>query len=73
MRRGVGLVVMFQRAAAPEPAAGNLVALPLDLLPVAEQYHLICRRSHRFSPLAQHLMAFIRGEATKLAASVPGR
>jgi DNA-binding transcriptional LysR family regulator len=63
VRRGIGLVVMFRRAVAAELAAGQLVVIPLEVLPATEQLYLIARRAHRFSPLAQNLMAFLRAAA----------
>jgi DNA-binding transcriptional LysR family regulator len=65
---GVGLAMLFQRVAAPELAAGQLVALPLADLSVAEQFFLIYRRTHRFSPLAQSLIAFIRAQSKVISA-----
>lgn len=65
---GVGLAVLFHRVVAAELAAGRLVALPFAGLPLAEQFLMVYRRTHRFTPLATALMAFIRGEARRVAA-----
>jgi len=65
---GVGLAALFRRVVAAELAAGRLAALPFTGLPLAERFLMVYRRSHRFTPLAAELMAFIRGEARGIAA-----
>ncbi|MBX5492762.1 MAG: LysR family transcriptional regulator [Chloroflexi bacterium] len=65
---GVGLAVLFRRVVTAELAAGHLVALPFASLPMAEQFLMVYRRTHRFTPLAASLMAFIRSEARGVAA-----
>ncbi|HWP29057.1 MAG TPA: hypothetical protein VNM50_05900, partial [Chloroflexota bacterium] len=46
---------------------GQLVALPVPDLPMVEQFLLAYRRTHRFTPLAASLLAFIRAEARAVA------
>ncbi|HZR98238.1 MAG TPA: LysR family transcriptional regulator [Chloroflexota bacterium] len=71
VQRGVGLAIVFRRVVAAELAQGQLVALPLDELPLVEQFLMVYRRAHRFTPLATSLMAFIRAEAQGFAAAGP--
>lgn len=59
----VGLGIVFQRAVARELAAGELVALPADELPMVERFLLVYRHQHRFTPVARNLIAFLRAEA----------
>lgn len=59
----MGLGILFRRAVERELAAGELVALQIDELPMAEQFLLVYRRTHRFTPIAQNLIAFLRAEA----------
>jgi len=39
------------------------VALPIDALPMSERFPLVYRRTHRFTPVAQNLITFLRAEA----------
>jgi DNA-binding transcriptional LysR family regulator len=63
VQHAVGLAIVFRRVVAAELAAGQLVALPFEELPMVEQFLMVYRRAHRFTPLAASLMAFIRAEA----------
>jgi DNA-binding transcriptional LysR family regulator len=65
--KGVGLAVLFRRVVAAELAAGALVALSVDELPRTEQFRLVHRRAHQFSPLGRRLMQFIRDHARTFA------
>src|SRR5262249_19134226 len=65
--KGVGLAVLFRRVVAAELATGALVALSVDELPRTEQFRLVHRRAHQFSPLGRRLMQFIRDHARTLA------
>ncbi len=67
VQHGVGLAIVFRRVVAAELAAGQLVALPFEELPMVEQFLMVYRRAHRFTPLAASLMAFIRAEAQGFA------
>lgn len=72
VRQGIGLGVLFQRVAAADLAAGEIVALRLQDLPMQEQFLLIHRPSHRFTPLAEQLVGFLRDESRRLSpAPVP--
>jgi DNA-binding transcriptional LysR family regulator len=65
--QGVGLGVVFHRVVAAELATGALAALCLDDFPVSEQFLLVYRRAHRFTPLAQQMIAFLRTESPRLS------
>jgi DNA-binding transcriptional LysR family regulator len=71
VQHGVGLAIVFRRVVAAELAQGQLVALPLGELPMVEQFLMVYRRAHRFTPLATSLMAFIRAEAQGFAGATP--
>jgi DNA-binding transcriptional LysR family regulator len=62
-----GLAVLFRRVVAAEVAAGQLVALQVEGLSMREEFRLVYRASHRFSPLAQNLIDFLRAEVAKLS------
>ena len=66
--QGAGLAEVCQRAVESELASGHLVALPLEGVALTEQFYIIFRRGHRFSPLAQNLLAFLRADARGPAA-----
>jgi LysR family transcriptional regulator, low CO2-responsive transcriptional regulator len=72
VQRGVGLAIVFRRVVAAELAAGQLVALPFEALPLVEQFLMVYRRAHRFTPLATSLMTFIRTEAQGFAGGTNG-
>jgi DNA-binding transcriptional LysR family regulator len=72
VQRGVGLAIVFRRVVAAELAAGQLVALPIEALPLVEQFLMVYRRAHRFTPLATSLMTFIRTEAQGFAGGTNG-
>ncbi len=61
--QGVGLSVLFRSVVAQELALGKLVALPVDDVAVTEQFFLVYRHTHRFSPLAQNLIEFLRAHS----------
>jgi DNA-binding transcriptional LysR family regulator len=62
-----GLAVLFHRVVAAEVAAGQLVALQVEGVSMREEFRLVYRASHRFSPLAQNLIDFIRAAVAKLS------
>jgi DNA-binding transcriptional LysR family regulator len=71
--KGVGLAVLLWRVVAADLAAGRLVALPLDDVPLVEQFLLITLDGHALSPLAQHLIAFLRADARRPDDAPAGR
>jgi len=62
---GCGLVILPRRVVAAELADGWLVALACPDIPPIEQFYLIYRQTHRFSPLAQELMTYLRAELSE--------
>jgi LysR family transcriptional regulator, low CO2-responsive transcriptional regulator len=69
VQHGVGLAIVFRRVVAAELASGQLVALPFEELPMVEQFLMVYRRAHRFTPVAASLMAFIRAGAQGFASA----
>jgi LysR family transcriptional regulator, low CO2-responsive transcriptional regulator len=63
VRQGVGLGIVFERTAAADLRAGDLAVLPVLGFPMAEQYLLIHRPAHRFTPLAKQLIAFLQAQS----------
>ncbi|HLI27679.1 MAG TPA: LysR family transcriptional regulator [Chloroflexota bacterium] len=68
---GTGLAVLLRCVVAGELARGELIALPLEHVPMSERFYLLYRPTHRFTPLANHLVAAIRSQARKLAEQAP--
>jgi DNA-binding transcriptional LysR family regulator len=62
---GCGLVILPRRVVAAELADGRRVALACPDIPPVEQFYLIYRQTHRFSPLAQELMTYLRAELSE--------
>jgi DNA-binding transcriptional LysR family regulator len=67
VRQGIGVGMLFRRVAAADLAAGELIALRLQDLPMQEQFSLIHRPRHRFTPLAEQLIGFLRDELRQLS------
>jgi len=65
--QGVGLGIVHRRGVAADLAAGALIALPLEDLPMMDQTVLIYRRAHHFAPITEQLIAFLRDEAPRLS------
>jgi LysR family transcriptional regulator, low CO2-responsive transcriptional regulator len=63
----VGLGVVHRRVVTTDLAAGALVALPLEDLPMVDQTVLIYRQAHHFAPITEQLIAFLRQEAPQLS------
>jgi DNA-binding transcriptional LysR family regulator len=63
----VGLGVVFRRVVAADLTSGQLAALPLEDLPMSEQFLLVYRRAHRLTPLAQRFITFLREESPRLS------
>jgi DNA-binding transcriptional LysR family regulator len=63
---GAGLAVLFQRVLEAGPASGQLVALPVDGLALEDRFFLVYRPTHRFSPLAEALLDFLREETRRI-------
>ncbi len=63
----VGLAVLLHRVVAAELAAGQLVALDVDDLPLVKRARLVYRRTYRFSALARDLLACFRASARQPA------
>jgi DNA-binding transcriptional LysR family regulator len=64
---GAGLAIIARPVVAAELRAGALIALACDELPMVQRFRLVYRRSHRFSPLAQRLIAYLREEMPSTA------
>jgi LysR family transcriptional regulator, transcriptional activator of the cysJI operon len=71
-RQGVGLAVLYRRVVSQDLTDGKLVILPMPELPGTEQQLLVFRPAHRFTPLAQQLIAFLQAAAPQLTDSAAG-
>lgn len=63
---GAGLAVLFQRVLEAGPASEQLVALPVDGLPLEDRFFLVYRPTHQFPPLSEALVYFLREEVQRI-------
>ena len=69
---GMGLGFLSQHAVGLELAAGRLVLLPVEGLPVMRDWNIVHRTEKRLSPAAQAFKSFILDEGRTFLAKWPG-